>query len=254
MQLAPGEGQSVVTFETDYSGADFYTSLKAMNPSVFDDTLTGVFIASHLQSITPRLSLGLETIWQRPSGEEGPNTAISYAARYKALDWMASAQILPQGGIQTSYWRKLAERIEAGVDLNLQFVGLSGGGANPMMMGAKNDGSATFGAKYDFRAAAFRGQVDSNGKVSAWLDKRIAEVVSVTLAAEMDHAKVSYSLMRPSAFQCDQHRLTEEIQNSTKLGMAVTLDMPGSNEFLEAQEKAVASGIQPSESQLPPFQ
>lgn len=179
--------------ETEYTGADYSANIKTMNPSILDDKFTGILIGSYLQSLTPRLALGLETIWQRPSGEDGPTSATSYAARYKGDDWIGSAQLLPQGSIQGAYWRRLSEKIEAGAEITLQFVGLSGAAANPMMA-MKNEGSATLGAKYDFRQSSFRGQIDSKGKVSAYLDKRIAPSVGFTFAAEMDHAKVRSEL------------------------------------------------------------
>ena len=207
----------MLQLETDYKGADFHANLKAMNPSILDDTLTGMFIGSYLQSITPRLALGLETIWQRPGGQEGPTAVVSYAARYKADDWIASAQLLPQGGIQASYWRKLAKKVEAGVDISLQFVGLSGAPSSPMM-GMKNDGSASIGAKYDFLSSSFKGQIDSNGKVSAWLDKRIAQPVGVTLAAEMDHAKVRFRRRPQAVFEA-----------STKLLLICSFRVPRSS-------------------------
>jgi len=191
MQLAPG-GQAMVQLEGDYTGDDFSANIKAMNPSALEGALTGIFVGSYLQAVTPRLSLGLEAVWQRPSGQDGPQTAVSYAARYRGFDWIASAQLLAQGGVQTSYWKRLSDKVEAGVDINLQFLGLSG--QQSMMGGPENEGTTTLGAKYDFRTSTFRGQVDSKGKVSCVLDKRISPPVMVTFAGELDHAKVCSQL------------------------------------------------------------
>ena len=195
VQLAPGPGQAMMTLENDYNGADFSASIKAMNPSILDGGLTGIFVGSYLQSITPQLSLGLEGVWQRAAVSHGPDMLVSYAARYKTKEWIASAQLLAQGGVQASYWRRLAERVEAGVDVNLQFVGMSGmaGGGGMMGGGMKNDGVATFGAKYDFRASSYRAQVDSQGKVACLLEKRVAPAVNVSFSGEVDHPKVSLS-------------------------------------------------------------
>lgn len=154
--------------------------------------MTGIFIGSYLQSVTPRLALGLEAMWQRPAGSEGPQSFIAYAGRYKASDWILSGQLLAQGGIQTSFWKRLSDKVEAGVDLNLQFLGLSGGGGGMMGGMPENDGTATLGAKYEFRTAVFRGQVDSKGKVSCLLEKRVSPPVAMTFAAELDHSKVSW--------------------------------------------------------------
>lgn len=152
-----------------------------------------MFIGSYLQSITPRLSLGLEGVWQRPGGDTLPNAAVSYAGRYKGDDWIGSLQLLTEGGLQGSYWRRLTEKVDAGVDVNLQFAGLNGG--NAMMGGMKKEGLAILGAKYEFSRSIFRAQVDSQGKVGCLLEKMVAPLVRVTFAGEMDHVKVRFILL-----------------------------------------------------------
>jgi len=185
IQIAPGQTQAMAQFDNEYTGADFTASLKTVNPSIIDGGLTGIFIGSYLQSITPSLALGLEGVWQRTAVNQGPETAISYCARYKGSDWIASAQLQAQGTISTSYWRRLSDKVEAGVDLNLA---LSGG--NPMMGGPSKEGITTVGAKYDFRMSTFRAQIDSTGKLSCLWEKRVAPPVQITFAADMDHFKV----------------------------------------------------------------
>ncbi|WPG99161.1 Hypothetical protein R9X50_00197200 [Acrodontium crateriforme] len=217
LQIQPPSGMSPggtqLSLEQDYTGADFTAQLKSINPSILDGTLTGMFIGSYLQSVTPRLSLGLEGVWQKPDALGGPDAAISYAARYKGDDWIASAQLLTQGGLQGSYWRRLTDKVETGVDVNLQFAGLSG--ANAMMGGMRKEGTATFGAKYEFSRSIFRAQVDSQGKIGCLWDKVVAPPVRVTFAGEMDHVK-----------------------NSAKLGLAVSIE--GSpEELMEQQERTI---------------
>jgi mitochondrial import receptor subunit TOM40 len=238
-QFAPS-GQSMVQLEADYVGADFTTNVKAMNPSILEGATTGIFIGSYLQAVTPRLSLGLEAVWQRAAGNEGPQTAVSYAARYRGSDWIASAQLLAQGGVQTTYWKRLSDKVEAGVDINLQFLGLSG--SQGMMGGPENEGITTLGAKYDFRTSTFRGQVDSKGKVSCVLDKRISPPVMVTFAGELDHAKVC------NHYECVA-TVANPSQNSARVGLAISLESAG-EEFMEQQEKAAATGM---EAPAPPF-
>ena len=177
----------MVQIENEYVGNDFTASLKALNPSALDGGLTGIFVGSYLQSVTPSLALGLEAVWQRQALNQGPDTALTYSAKYKGSDWIASAVFAAGGAVQTSFWRRLSDKVEAGVDMNLQFLGLSGG-----MMGgpSRKEGVTTVGAKYDFRMSTFRAQVDSTGKLSCLLEKRIAPPVQLTFAAEMDHFKV----------------------------------------------------------------
>ncbi|TAQ83835.1 hypothetical protein B7494_g7841 [Chlorociboria aeruginascens] len=215
VSLAPGvSGQHMVNFDNEYTGNDFTASLKLINPSIISGGLTGIFIGSYLQSVTPNLALGLEAFWQREVLDQGPNTAVSYCAKYKGNNWIASAQYQAQGAIATSYWRRLTDKVEAGVDLNLQFAGLSGAGLMGGM--ARNEGVTTVGAKYDFRMSTFRAQVDSTGKLSCLLEKKIAPPVQLTFAADMDHFK-----------------------QQAKIGLAVVIETGG--EELQEQERAAAA-------------
>ena len=184
----------MVTFDNEYVGDDFTASVKAVGPSLLEGGLTGIVIGSYLQSITPRLALGLEGVWQRAALNQAPETVLSYAARYKGNDWIASAQYLSQGGtVGVSYWRRLTERVEAGVDCQLQF---SPGMGNPLMGPPKREGTTTAGVKYNFTTATYRAQVDSAGKLGVVLEKRVAPPVTLTFAAEIDQVKVSHQTKR----------------------------------------------------------
>ena len=189
-QTSIGAGQTMFQFDNDYTGSDFSASLKAINPNMLEGGLTGILIGSYLQSVTPRFALGFEGVWQRAGLNARPETAVSYCTRYKGNDWIASAQYLAQGSIGVSYWRRLTERVEAGVDCQLQFAP-SPGGNGGMFGGIRREGTTTVGAKYEFRASTFRAQIDSTGKVGCYLEKRVAPPVTVSFAGEIDHMKVS---------------------------------------------------------------
>ena len=189
-QIAPGPGQAMIQLDNEYTGKDFTASLKALNPSTLEGGLTGIFVASYLQSVTAKAALGLEAVWQRSALNMGPETSLSYFARYSGADWIASAQLQAQGVINTSYWRRISEKVEAGADLNLQVMGL-GRGRGGLLGGAMgNEGVATLGAKYNFRASTFRAQLDSSGKLSCLFEKRVAPAVQLTFAGDIDHFKV----------------------------------------------------------------
>lgn len=188
-QIAPGAGQAMLQIDNDVTGKDFTASLKSINPSMIEGGLTGIFVGSYLQALTPGLALGFEAMWQRTALNQGPETVMSYCAKYKGTDWIASAQLQAQGALNTSYWRRLTDKVEAGVDLNLQIApSYSGGGL--MGPGSRREGTTTVGAKYDFRTSTFRAQLDSTGKLSCLLEKRVLPPVQVTFAGEMDHFKV----------------------------------------------------------------
>jgi len=192
ISIAPGGGQDMAQFEQEYTGDDFSASLKMLNPSYLDGGLTGIVIGSYLQSVTPKLALGLETLWQRPALTQGPECAVSYCARYKSTDWVATAQIqAAMGTLNTSYWRKISDKVQAGVDMSLGLVPSAGG---LMGGGLQKEGVTTIGAKYDFRMSTFRAQVDSKGKLSCLLEKRVAPPVMMTFAADIDHFTQSAKL------------------------------------------------------------
>ncbi|KAI9741875.1 MAG: translocase of outer mitochondrial membrane [Cirrosporium novae-zelandiae] len=214
MQLAPD--QAMLSFENVYTGKDFSASIKSINPSLMEGGLTGLFMASYLQSVTPSLALGVDAVWQRQGLDRGPDTAVSYSARYKKEDWILSGQYAAQGILQTSFWRRITEKVEAGVDMNLQFapgLGPRGGG----MMGAamQKEGSTSVGAKYTFRNSTFRAQVDSTGRVGCVLERRVATLVNLTFAGEIDQPK-----------------------KQAKIGLAVSIEAAG-DDILEQQEKAM---------------
>lgn len=205
VQIAPGPSQAVLSLDNDYTGKDFSASIKTMNPSILDGGLTGIFIGSYLQSLTPSLAVGLEAMWQRQAINTGPETIISYCAKYRGSDWVASAQVAEQGSLSTSYWKKLTDKVQAGVDLNLQFApGIGQGGL--MAGGLRKEGTTTIGAKYDFKTSTFRAQVDSSGKLSCLFEKRVLPPVQLTFAGEMDHFKVG-SLAHPLFFGPESFRL-----------------------------------------------
>ncbi|KAF8472505.1 mitochondrial import receptor subunit TOM40 [Kalaharituber pfeilii] len=218
-QVAHSPGQSLLSIENDYTGQDFSACLKALNPSFLDRGITGIFIGSYLQAITPKLSLGLEMMWQRPSGAMGPETAITYMARYASKDWIMTGQLQGQGALQATYWRKIADKLDAGVECQLALLGGSGGA----MMGGppRREGATSVGAKYEFRASTFRAQIDSTGRLGCVLEKRVAPAVTLTFAGDMDHLK-----------------------NQAKVGMAVSIEA-GGEELLENQDATAQPAVPP---------
>lgn len=206
---------NMVSLENDYTGEDFSASLKAVNPSLLDGGITGMLMASYLQSVTPKLSLGIDAFWSRPATAYPPELNVSYAARYRAEDWMACGQIIPDRGVlEASYWRRLTDKVETGINCNLAFAGIGPGGP---MAGPQKEGNVSIGAKYDFRQSSFRAQIDNQGKVACLLEKMIAPPIRVTFSGEIDHK-----------------------QNSAKLGLAVAIDA-ADEAVMEQQEQSGAA-------------
>lgn len=171
----------MIQLEHDRSGRDYSLNFKAYNPGVTDGT--GVFMASYLQSLTKRFSVGTEVIWQRPSPDmEEAN--MSYMAKYVGgadKDWIATAQLHGgQGILSGTYWQRLSDKVEAGAELTI----------HPHPMPKERKASATLAAKYDFRLATLRAQLDNSGKVSAFLEQRFTPAFAFLVTGEIDHWKV----------------------------------------------------------------
>lgn len=196
IQIANGQ-PFMCQLEHDFVAPDYSVNFKSLNPSFLDGGFTGVATASLLQSLTSKLSLGLEAMYSKQSSFTPPDSSLSYYARYNNGNWIASTQVLAaQGTIISSFWRKVSERVEAGIESQIS------AGIKPIsdpLMGTAGyapviEGQTTIGAKYEYRAAVFRGQLDSNGKVSAFLEKRIGAIASVLFSGEIDHFKQSSRL------------------------------------------------------------
>lgn len=208
--------QDMASIEHEYTGSDFTTSLKMLNPSCIEGGLTGIYILSHLQSVTRRLALGIEAVWQRGALNQPPDSAMSYCARYKTEDWIASAQLHAQGALNTTYWRRLSDKVQAGVDMTLQ-VAPSGA----MMGGLQKEGITSVGVKYDFRMSTFRAQVDSKGKLGCILEKRVAPPVMMSFCADVDH-----------------------LNQAAKVGLGITIEAGG--EELQEQQEALGPQATPN--------
>ncbi|KAJ3044665.1 translocase of outer mitochondrial membrane [Rhizophlyctis rosea] len=87
------------------------------------------------------------------------------------------------GLLHTTYWRRLNQRLEVCAELQAL---ISKGGR---MGDGRREGIATVGFKLDTIAATIRGQVDSQGRLSATVEERIAPGIALQLAGEIDYGK-----------------------------------------------------------------
>lgn len=168
---------SVTQLEHERHGKDYALSVKAYNPTLTNQS--GIFITQYLQSLHPRFSLGIESVWQvMPPMEDA---SMSYLMRWQSptKDWISTLNVQGQGPLQASYWQKLSDQVEAAVDLQLL----------PHPSPRERKAVSTVGLKYDFRQATVRAQADSTGKVSMLLEQRIAPMFTFSVAGELDHAK-----------------------------------------------------------------
>ncbi|KAH9811263.1 eukaryotic porin-domain-containing protein [Melampsora americana] len=168
---------SVTQLEHDRRGQDYSLSFKIYNPNPIDKS--GIFITQYLQSLHSRLSFGIESVWQiQPPMEDA---SLSYLLKWTSpqKDWISTLNLSGQGILQATYWQKLSEKVEAGLDL----VCL------PHPSPSERKALTTFGVRYDLRQATIRSQIDSHGKVSMLLEQRIAPTFTFSIAGELDHFK-----------------------------------------------------------------
>jgi mitochondrial import receptor subunit TOM40 len=219
VQLANGQ-PAMVQLEHDLIGSDFSLNFKALNPSFLEGGFTGVAVGSILQSLTPSLALGLEAVYSKQAAAYPPDAAISYVGRYAAKDWVASAQLQAQGAVLASFWRKVTDKVEAGVETSISL----GGSQQALMMGGAPsiEATTTIGAKYEFRQSVFRGQIDSAGRVSCLLERRVLPVVSVIFAGEIDHSK-----------------------STARLGLGLQFDASGDEQMQQYQDQSGAAQPHP---------
>jgi len=190
----------MIQIEHDHLGPHYALSLKTMNPGLLD--ATGIHFVSLLHSVSPRLSLGFESIIQHPQPSI-LETSTSYLAKLTSLpnplaaltpstpgpvpfnpSWAATAQLQPSGNLQATYYQRPSDKIDVALDFQTIFQPAS------MLGPAKREALTTLGAKYDLRMATFRGQIDSNGKVGMLLEQRFSPAFGFLVSGEIDHAKV----------------------------------------------------------------
>jgi mitochondrial import receptor subunit TOM40 len=208
-QLSATPGHSMIQIEHDHLAPHYSLNVRTVNPSPAD--LTGIHMVSLLHSVSPRLALGFETIIQHPQPQI-LETATSYLLKMTSLpapsastpiaqspstlglgsarQWIATAQFQPTAGLlQTTYYQKLSPSVDVALDLTTAVTP-----ASPMGP-PKREAVATLGAKYEFRMASFRGQVDSQGKVGMLLEQRFTPAFAFLVGGEIDHWKVSWRRM-----------------------------------------------------------
>ncbi|KAI8978546.1 eukaryotic porin/Tom40 [Pilobolus umbonatus] len=173
-QMTDTPGHSMLQLEQEINGSDYALNFKTMNPNPLE--CTGLFMASYLQSVTQQLVLGSEIVIQRPTAEM-EMTAMSFVGKYTGKDYIATAQVQDVGAIQASYYQRINEKVEFGVELNM------------MAQEGRREAVATVGGKFDFRQATFRGQIDTTGRVSAVLEEKMAPGFSFLISGDLDHMK-----------------------------------------------------------------
>jgi mitochondrial import receptor subunit TOM40 len=190
--------QNMLQNELDYVGSDYSINLKAINPDPQD--ATGIYTLSYLQSITKSLAFGGEFIAQKGAGEPA-DTGLNLIARWSAkpaqpisnqtekTSEKLTEQKTPPAmftltlqqfvACQASYFHRVSDKIELAAEWQ------------SLLIGPRRDAITTVSAKFDYRQACIRTQLDSQGRVQLLFEERLFPGFSLLLSGELDHVRGS---------------------------------------------------------------
>lgn len=174
-QISRAPGQSMLQSELDYLGPDYSINAKLINPNAADQT--GILTASFMQSVTKHLALGAELVSQRMHLGEPAETGYNLAAKYATPTSVTTLNIQQFAALQASYFHRVNEKVELGTELQV------------LLVGPRSDALTSVSAKFDYRQACIRTQLDSTGKVGLLYEEKLFPGFSLLLAGELDHLK-----------------------------------------------------------------
>lgn len=160
----PHMSQGIANF--DYKGRDYRVQFQLGNG--------GLLAANYIQSVTPNFSLGGEVFWAGQHHKSG----LGYGARYNTDKMVATGQIASTGMVALGYVQKVSERVSLASDLMYNYM--------------SREPTASFGYDYMLRQSRLRGKIDSDGRISTYLEERLNMGLNFILSAEIDHKKKDY--------------------------------------------------------------
>lgn len=151
--------------------------LTIANPNLVAQS--GVVVGQYLRRITECFDLGVELVYQREKALPGSQVSVlSYAARYFAPTWTASATF-GASGVHACYYHKQAQNLQFGVEFESNF--------------RQGESSTTFAYQVDVPEAdmVFRASIDTNWTVGAVMEKKLSQQIpfSLALSGMVNHAK-----------------------------------------------------------------
>lgn len=114
--VSPTPGHSMLQLEQDYQGSDYSVNCKTINPSPVEQT--GIFVMSYFQSVTQKLAMGVETVYQKPTPDI-EETSKSLVLKYSGNDYVTTVQWQEVGALQASYYQKINEKVDFGTELQI---------------------------------------------------------------------------------------------------------------------------------------
>lgn len=149
----------------DYKGEEFRAQVQLGSD--------GSLGANYIQSITRNLSMGGEVSYDAEYGKSVVGFGLRYEDEEKKS--LAAGQVSSNGMVFLSYRQKLSEKLVIASDLVYNFL--------------SRDVVASVGYCFTGQQHGVRGKIDSNGKVSGFLEERLTEGLKFVLSAEIDHPR-----------------------------------------------------------------
>uniref|UniRef100_A0A914C807 Uncharacterized protein n=1 Tax=Acrobeloides nanus TaxID=290746 RepID=A0A914C807_9BILA len=142
---------------------------------------SGIFVGHIIRRITERIDLGAELLCQVDKKQipGGKISLLSYAFRYTMPNWIFAAT-LGTAALNLSYYHKLSEHFQAGVELETNF--------------RMQESSATFAymAEIPYTGFTIRASCDTNWSIGAVLERKIYGANSpftLSLSGLINHTK-----------------------------------------------------------------
>ncbi|XP_070548395.1 mitochondrial import receptor subunit TOM40 homolog [Ptychodera flava] len=162
---------SVAQFDCEYKGPSYTATVTAANPDFINES--GIFVAQYLQSITKKLALGTQILYQYGQGQE--MSEVSLTGRYTGDNWIATGAFSP-AVVHLSYYHKGQNNVQIGVEFESRM----------------GETATTLGYQVDVPQAnlTFKGSLDTNWRVAAVMEKKLQPIpFTFMLSGVLDHSK-----------------------------------------------------------------
>ncbi|CAG9133780.1 hypothetical protein JYU34_020079 [Plutella xylostella] len=143
----------------EYKGPDYTLALALGKPDLSDSS--SVLVGHYLQSVTPRLALGAELVYQAGARVQGGEVAIASAAMRYTMPGSEVSATLGAAGLHLCYWARASEQLQVVAELETSLRGM------------ESVGSVGYQVELPKADLVFRGMVDSNWNIGAVLEKKL---------------------------------------------------------------------------------
>ncbi|XP_021362582.1 mitochondrial import receptor subunit TOM40 homolog 1-like [Mizuhopecten yessoensis] len=145
----------------DYKGDDYTASLTVGNLDIINNS--GIAITQYLQTVTSRLALGGELVYQYGPQIPGKQfTVLSLAARISGEKWQLTGNYCPTGGaMHACYHHKVSDQLQVAAEVETSI--------------ASRESVGTIGYQLEIPSTnvTFKGQLDTNWSVGGTMEKKL---------------------------------------------------------------------------------